>query len=201
MIRAPLRFGLTFLIAYALHATLACGGSEPAGSGGASSTTSTGASSTTSTGTGTSGECGVGEHDAGLGLCVDDSPLVIENLSATLKPDQFGDYNLQLVFAAKNTSSHAMAKCNGGSLEDDKGYHASVNISGSCGGGEVCPDDGSSDQVCTLAPGATTGLYTLGVYALPSKLPQDGAPITLTLKGFLDDATPITAIAQTLVVK
>ena len=45
--------------------------------------------------------------------------------------------DLQLVFAADNTSTHAMSKCNGGSLVDDQGFHATVNISGSCGGGEV----------------------------------------------------------------
>lgn len=196
MTHAPLRFGLPLLLAFALRVTLACGGSEPAGGGGTSSTTQT-----TTTSTSTSGGCSVGAHDAGLGLCVDDSPLVIEKLSATLKPVQFGDDDLQLVFAAKNTSSHAMSKCNGGSLEDDQGYHATVDISGSCGGGEVCPDDGSSDQICKLAPGASTGLYTLGVYDLPSKLPREGAPITLTIKAFLDDATPITAIVQARVVK
>ena len=99
-----------------------------------------------------------------------------------------------------HTSSHALSKCNGGSLENDQGHHATVNISDSCGGGEVCPEDGSSDQIRTLAAGATTGLYTLGVYALPSKLPQEGASITLTIKAFLDDATPITAVAQARVV-
>lgn len=205
MIRAPLRPGLPLLVALALCGTVACGGLESAGSTGTGSTGSTGMGSTTSTGTsstGSSGGCGVGTHDAGLGLCVDDSLLVIENLSATLKPAQGGQADVQLVFAATNTStSHAISKCNGGSLEDDHGFHATVNISGSCGGGEVCPDDGSSEEICTLAPGAGTGLYTLAVYGLPSKIPQDGSPVTLTIKGFLDDATPITAVAQALVVK
>jgi hypothetical protein len=200
MIRTPLLLGLSLLLAFSLPTSLGCSDAGSAGTGG---TTSTG-TDTTSTGsgtTGTGGGCGTGKHDAGLGLCVDDSPLVLKNLSATLKPVQFGDYDLQLVFAAENTSAHAMSKCNGGSLEDDQGYHATVNISGSCGGGEVCPDGGSSEQICTLAPGATTGIYTLGVYGLPAKLPQEGAPITLTIKGSLDDATPITAIAQALIVK
>ena len=44
-------------------------------------------------------------------------------------------------------------------------------------------------------------LYTLGVFNLPAKLPKEGAPITLTIKGFLDDATPVTVIGQVLVVK
>lgn len=205
MPRIPLHFGLSLVLAVVSPASFGCTGSESGGAGGGVSAGTNGSGTSSISGTsassGTGGGCGVGKHDAGLGLCVDDSPLVIKNLSATLKPAQFGDYDLQLVFAADNTSTRAMSKCNGGSLVDDQGYHALVNISGSCGGGEVCPDDGSSEQICTLDPGATTGIYTLGVYALPTKLPKEGTTITLTIKGFLDDATPITAIVQAVVVK
>jgi hypothetical protein len=205
MLRTPHHFGLSLVLAVALPAFFGCTGSESGGAGGGVSAGTNGSGTSSISGTsatsGTGGGCGVGKHDAGLGLCVDDSLLVIKNLSATLKPDQFGEYDLQLVFAASNTSTHAMSKCNGGSLVDDQGFHATVNISGSCGGGEVCPDAGSFEQICTLGPGESTGLYTLGVFNLPAKLPKEGAPITLTIKGFLDDATPVTVIGQVLVVK